>query len=237
VTGGRVLRSRRILVVDDELDTRTLIADVLEEEGYDVRTCATAEQALALLDQEPFDLILSDIKMPGIDGIELLRRVRARGLDTFVILITAYASVETAVQALRGEAFDYLTKPFSLAELRQRVRHALRAKEEPHLRRHTVEHFEDLSIDYHARRVWVGEREVKLSNLEFRVLAYFFECLGRPVSSEELLREVWSVAAPGEYSSEGVRSLVHRLRRKLGDDGRRPRYIKNVWGVGYQLGS
>lgn len=227
--------SGRVLVVDDDQDTRELVVDVLRQEGYQIRSCATGEQAVALLAQETFDLILSDIKMPGITGVELLRHVRARGLDTIVILMTAYASVETAVQALRGEAFDYLIKPFSLPELRQRVRHALRIRNEPRVR-HTVEHYQDLSIDYQARRVWVGEREVKLSNLEFRVLAYFFECMGRPVYPEELLDRVWSVAAPEECSSEGVRSMVHRLRRKLGDDGRNPRYIKNVWGVGYQLG-
>ncbi|HFD39310.1 MAG TPA: response regulator transcription factor [Anaerolineae bacterium] len=225
----------RVLVVDDDQDTRDLVTEILAQEGYQVRSCTTGEEAIALLERETFDLILSDIKMPGINGIELLRHVRARGLDTIVILMTAYASVETAVQALRGEAFDYLVKPFSLMELRQRVRHALQARTKPRFR-HTVEHYQDLSIDHQAHRVWVGEREIKLSSLEFRVLAYFFECLGRPVSSEELLDRVWSVAAPDECSTESVRSLVHRLRRKLGDDGRKPRYIKNVWGVGYQLG-
>ena len=99
---------KRILVVDDDADTCTLITDILEDEGYRVHPCLSGERALELLKQEPFDLILSDIRMPRVTGIDLLLQVRRMKLTTDVILITAYASLETAIQALRGEAFDYL---------------------------------------------------------------------------------------------------------------------------------
>ena len=115
----------RILVVDDDPDTCALMADILLEEGYDVVTCSRGEEAMEIVSEDKFDLVLSDIKMPRVSGIELLSYVRKKNLETEVILITAYASVETAVQALRDEAFDYLTKPFSLPEFRERVRQAL----------------------------------------------------------------------------------------------------------------
>jgi DNA-binding response OmpR family regulator len=225
----------RVLVVDDDKDTRILVVDILEGDGYQVHSCPTGEQALEILGEASFDLILSDIKMPGITGIELLRHVRKSGLSTMVILMTAYASVETAIQALRGEAFDYLIKPFSLPEFRQRVRQAVQAKTATRVR-HTVEHYENLSIDHQARRVWVDEHEVALTKLEFEVLSHFFECMGRAVSIEELLDKVWGVNTPDDCSSDMVRSAVHRVRRKIEDDAREPRYIKNVWGVGYQFG-
>ncbi len=102
----------RVLVVDDDSDTCSLIADILIEDGYEVEAFTVAEQAMEALEMDRFDLVLADIKMPRISGVDLLREVRKRDLNTQVVLMTAYASVETAVAALRGEAFDYLIKPF-----------------------------------------------------------------------------------------------------------------------------
>jgi DNA-binding response OmpR family regulator len=227
--------SKRILVVDDDVDTRALMVDILEEDGYYVHACPSAEEAVSVLRREKFDLILSDIKMPRMSGIDLLLHVRRMNLDTEVILITAFASVKTAVQALRGEAFDYLMKPFSLSEFRQRVGDALRLQDAGHPWR-DVMHYEDLSIDYTARRVWVGEREVRLTRLEFNVLAYLFEHRGCAISQEDLLQNVWEIQNPNERSPASVKSCISRLRKKLHDDAQAPCYIRNVWGVGYQLG-
>ncbi len=225
----------RILVVDDDVDTLMLMRDILEEDGYKVRSCTTGEEALATLHRERFDLILSDIKMPRVSGIDLLLHVRRMNLDTEVILITAYASVQTAVQALRGEAFDYVTKPFSLSEFRQRVRQALQSRSATRRQRDVI-HYQDLSIDYTARRVWIEEREVKLTRLEFNVLAYLFDHLGCAVSWQDLLQHVWGYRESDERSIAAVKSCVSRLRKKIEDDAQDPRYITNVWGVGYQLG-
>lgn len=227
--------SARILVVDDDEDTRLLIEDVLTEEGYDVLPCASGEKALEMLERTTFKVMLSDIKMPRVSGTELLRYVRRRGLDMEVILMTAYASVETAVQALRGEAFDYLIKPFSLDELRQRVRCAVQAQ---FAGSHSpmIEYCGDLSIDHNRRCVWVGDREIKLTRQEFDILACFFAHQGRVVSLDDLISEVWGEKDLGERGAATMRSAIRRLRRRIGDDARNPRYIKNVWGVGYQLG-
>jgi DNA-binding response OmpR family regulator len=227
--------SVRVLIVDDDLDTCALVEDILDEEGYKVTACHSGIDALSLLEQEPFDLILSDIKMPRVTGTDLLRYVRRKGLDTQVILMTAYASVSTAIQALRGEAFDYLIKPFSLNELRQRVRQAieLRVAKQP---RHDVMYYEDLSMDFNARRVWAEGHEVLLTRLEFDILAYLFDHRGCAVSLEDLLREVWGCDDPDERSLATVRSCVRRLRQKIENDTHNPRFVLNVWGVGYQLG-
>jgi DNA-binding response OmpR family regulator len=225
----------RVLVVDDDADTCTLITDVLEEDGYMVRTCSSGEQALGIIKQERFDLILSDIRMPEITGLDLLRRIRREGSNTKVILITAYASVQTAVQALRGEAYDYLVKPFSLNELRQQVRHALEARSSEQLR-HDIIYYEDLSIDISARRVWLEGMEIMLTPKEFDVLAYLADQRGCAVSTTKLLQEVWTCAERDERTTAAVRSCVRRLRQKIGDDARNPRFIFNAWGVGYQFG-
>jgi DNA-binding response OmpR family regulator len=224
-----------VLVVDDDHDTCSLIADILVEDGYEVEAFTVAEQALDALDANRFDLVLADIKMPRISGVDLLREVRKRDLSTQVVLMTAYASVDTAVAALRGEAFDYLIKPFPLSEFRQRVQAAVVAKSSRQ-RRHIVEHYQDMTIDHNARRVWVQEQEVKLTKKEFDVLAQLFDNLGCAVPLEELLMKVWASDQVEERNLATVRTCVRRLRQKIGDDARQPKYIGSVWGVGYQLG-
>jgi len=223
---------KRILVVDDDADTCTLIADILEDEGYRVHPCLSGERALEILKQEPFDLILSDIRMPRVTGIDLLLQVRRMKLPTNVILITAYASLETAIQALRGEAFDYLIKPFSLADLRDIVRRALAVGKDG-IRSQAVMPYKELAVDVKGRRVWIRDRSIELTRLEFNLLSYLIQRLGSTVSSEELLENVWDEDG---RSVDTLRSCVRRLRQRLGDDGRSPEYIKNVWGVGYQIG-
>jgi DNA-binding response OmpR family regulator len=223
---------KRILVVDDDADTCTLIADILEDEGYRVHPCRSGERALEILKQEQFDLILSDIRMPRVTGIDLLLQVRRLKLPTEVILVTAYASLETAIQALRGEAFDYLVKPFSLSELRETVRRALDTGRERSRARGVVQ-YRDLAVDVKGRRVWLHDEQVELTRLEFNLLAYLIQRMGSTVSSEELLERVWD---EDDRSVETLRSCVRRLRKRLDDDGQASEYIKNVWGVGYQLG-
>jgi two-component system response regulator MprA len=209
----------RILVVDDDPDTRSLMLDILEAETYEVQACSSGEEAMTTLQREPFDVVLSDIRMPNITGIDLLLHVRQNGLDVEVILMTAYASVETAVQALRGQAFDYLIKPFSLAEVRTCVRSAIGARSAKP-RRHNVESVGGLTIDYKARRVWADGREVKRT----------------VVTMEDFLSDVWGCDGSEERSPDTVRTCIRRIRKAIRDDAQEPRYIHNVWGVGYKLG-
>ncbi len=223
---------RRVLVVDDDADTCALIADILTEDGYVVSSSLSGEQALDTLRQERIDLVLADIKMPRMTGIDLLQHIREEGRDTEVILMTAYASLETAIQALRNGAIDYLIKPFALSDLRRRVREALPDEDEPE--RGLC--YRDLCLDVDARRVWVGRREVQLTRQEFDLLACLFNRRGCTVSWEELLRCVWGYDEPQRENIGSLRSCIRRLRLKVGDDARSPRYIINRWGEGYRLG-
>ncbi len=222
----------RILVVDDSPDTCAMIVDVLRGDGYTVCSCLSGERALELLGQERFDLVLADIKMPRVSGLDLLGSIRDRGHDAKVILMTAYASTESAIQALRNGASDYLVKPFSLLDLRSRVREALPEGVDAD----RILCYLDLHIDLDARRVWVGKREVDLTRQEFDLLACLFERRGCTVTWQELLRRVWGIREPEKEMRGTLRSCVRRLRHKLGDDAQSPRYIINRWGEGYRLG-
>lgn len=222
--------SRRVLVVDDDPDTCALISDILEQDGHSLRVCLSGEEARDALEHERFDLILADIKMPRITGIDLLHYVREMNLDTKVILITAYASLDTAIQALRGDASDYLIKPFSLPDLRQRVHQTL-----DNGRRNRLCYLE-LCIDLNARRAWLAEAELELTRQEFEVLACLFEKRGCTVTWQELLQRVWGYRQPDKANLSTLRSCIRRLRQKLGDDARSPKYIANRWGEGYRLG-
>lgn len=229
-----VSSNQQILVVDDDADNCALIVDILEDDGYQVQAFLSGESAIEALKREPFRLVLSDIKMPRVTGIDLLLYVRRMGLDTEVILMTAYASLQTAIQAVRGEAFDYLVKPFSLNDLRQRVREAL--DRHPGEQQATgVVHEDQLTVDLNSRRVWRDEVEIMLTRREFDVLAYLLVERGRVVPWEELIEKLWG-DEPDQRTASTLRSCIRRLRHKLGDDADNPRYIKNFWGVGYSIG-
>jgi DNA-binding response OmpR family regulator len=228
-------KSRRILVVDDDRVFRVLVVEVLEKDGYEVVSCSGGEEALQTLWAQRFDLLLADIKMAGMSGMDLLARVRAMSLDIEVIVMTGYGSKETAIEALRGRAFDYLEKPFTLEHLRTAVQRAMQARL-PRGLWHGARSYSDLTIDADARRVWVRGEEVGLTRMEFDVLTYLFKRLGCAVSLQELLEHTWGDDPSGAPSPTAAKSCVCRLRRKIGDDARHPRYIRNVWGVGYQLG-
>lgn len=227
--------SKRVLVVDDDANTCALIVDILQEEGYQAEFCLSGEQAMEALRRQRYDLVLADIKMPRVTGIDLLLYVRRMAPETEVVLMTAYASVKTAVQALRGEAFDYLIKPFSLEEFRRCVRLALARQPHAHYPR-SVMQYKELSIDCNARRIWKGDVEIELPRLEFDLLMYLFAHQGHAVSVQELLRQVWGGGEPIDRSEKTVKSAISRLRKAVGDDTQNPCYIKNVWGVGYKLG-
>jgi len=230
--GDLALSERRILVVDDDPATCALVMDSLSEEGYSISACADGEQALELLQQECFDLVLADIRMPRITGVELLQHIHDMSRNISVILITAYASLDTAIEAVRSGASDYLIKPFSLRELRQRIRDAMPSEDEPV----SPLQYDDLRIDIVARRAWVGELEVELTRQEFDVLALLIRRRGCTVPWQELLRRVWGFSDPQREKIGILRSCIRRLRQKLGDNARYPKYIYNRWGEGYRLG-
>ena len=218
-----------ILVVDDDPQTLRYVRDILAEADYAPVVTGDPEQLADLIRAHKPRLVLMDLMLPGIDGIELMASVRELE-DLPVIFISAYGRDETIVKALDAGAADYIVKPFSPSELMARVRAALRrrAKPEPFL-------LGDLAIHYEERRVTVAGRPVSLTATEFEVLRVLSTSAGRAVTYESLLRRAWGRRDRGSNDPKLVRAIVKGLRRKLGDDATNPAYVRNERGVGYRM--
>lgn len=221
----------RILVVDDRADTREIIMEALEPEGYFISGCGSGEQALKILKHEAFDLIIGDLSMPGMTGLELLAEVRRLSTSTKFILMTAYGTLSSAVETIRLEGNDYLLKPFSIYDLRAAVRRAL----SPRPTNEGLRRSGDIALDLTKGRVHVGPRTVDLAPRDFGVLVYLFDHRGRFVTAEELLREVWERDDPDSQNADTVRMCIFRLRRKIEEDPSNPCYILSERGQGYLL--
>jgi DNA-binding response OmpR family regulator len=224
-TGGT---NPHILVIDDEPDLRSALVLLLEPD-YRVTAAATPRQALALCEAQRFDLALLDVRLPEMSGLELLPRLHQLDPRMGVILMTVRGNVSEAVLALRDlGAMDYIEKPFEIEDLTDRVERAL-----GHLVRDPLITLGDLVLDPRARCVRRRGERLLLSRQEFDLLLYLIRHEGRPVSWQELARELWQCDVSCA-TSEIVRCAIRRLRRKLGDTGTEPRYIWTLRGVGYQ---
>lgn len=220
----------KILVIDDEPSIVNLVSAYLKPEGYEVHTAADGPAGLKAARAFKPDLIVLDVMLPGMDGIELLSRLR-RESDVYVILLTARTEETDKLVGLSVGADDYVTKPFSPRELTARVKAALRRmKTGPGSGADGgVLSFRSLRIDIDARQVTVDERPVELTAIEFDLLRTLAENRGRVLTREQLLEKVWG----GEYFGEMRVVDVHlgHVRQKLGDGG----FIATVRGVGYRF--
>jgi PAS domain S-box-containing protein len=233
---GRVRRPgerTRVLAVDDEPQILRFLRRSLDEAGYQPIVTADPCEVAKLVELEEPDLVLLDLKLPGTSGFELLERIREfSGVP--VIFLTGSDREEDAVRALREGADDYITKPFSPSELLARIGAALRRRVLPDMMEaRPAFTLGDLTIDFAERRVTVAGHEVALSATEYKILHQLATHAGRPISYEQLLRQVWGP----EYSQETelVRSFIRNLRRKLGDDAQNPRFILTERQVGYRM--
>lgn len=219
---------KRILIVDDEPNIIELVKLYLEQAGY---TCSEARDGQAALDQhdrvDP-DLIVLDLMLPGMDGIEVTREVRRRG-ETPIIMLTARSEDIDRIVGLEVGADDYLTKPFNPRELVARVKAILR-RADPALRAARPMDVGDLRVDPRRREAYVGDRRMELRPREFELLAALARDPGVVWSRADLLESVWGTDFPGETRTVDVH--VSELRRKLNDDGPP---IETVKGVGYRL--
>jgi two-component system OmpR family response regulator len=221
--------SHRILVVDDEPSIVDAVATALRYEGFDVEEASNGRDALSAMARREPDLVVLDWMLPDIDGLEVGRRLRARGLKSAVLFLTAKDAVENKVEALRAGGDDYVTKPFSLAEIVARVEAILR-------RTHgelpgDVLRFADLVLDEQRHEVFRGETQVDLTATEFNLLRYFMLNPRRALSKSQILQNVWRYDFGG--NSNVVETYVSYLRRKL--DALGPPLIKTVRQVGYML--
>lgn len=214
-----------ILIAEDETRIATFVEKGLRAEGYATRVVPDGVDALQLALTDEFDLILLDVGLPGIDGFEVLRRVRGRGLTTPIIMLTARTSTADTVAGLEGGANDYVGKPFTFDELLARIRVRLRDGATGELA--TLEHG-DLALDLRSRRAIVAGLPTDLSAREFALAEEFLRHPGQVLSREQLLSRVWGYDF--DPSSNVVDVYVRYLRNKLGADR-----ITTVRGMGYRL--
>jgi two-component system OmpR family response regulator len=228
-TAGAGASGQRILVVDDEPSIVDAVATALRYEGYDVQEARTGRAALEAVAREEPDLIVLDWMLPDIAGIDVGRRVRERGFKSAILFLTAKDATENKVEALRAGGDDYVTKPFSLAELVARTQAILRrtAGDLPG----DVLRFADLILDESRHEVRRGETPIELTATEFSLLRYFMLNPRRVVSKGQILQNVWRYDFGG--NANVVETYVSYLRRKL--DGAGPPLIKTVRQAGYML--
>ncbi|MEE9617366.1 MAG: response regulator transcription factor [Anaerolineae bacterium] len=257
-----------IMVVDDEAVARVSLAEILRLEGYRVATAASGEEALSLLGKsEPFDLIVLDLKMPGMDGLEVTEVVQERSPGTVIILLTAFATLETAIQAIRRGAHDYLLKPCAVPEILESVCRGLAKRQQEQQRRHlvsqlkrtlselaTVEGAEateevlspqpsrfiqirDIVLDRQQHVIMLRGRPLDLTPTEFKILVCLMETPDQIWSPQELVRRAQGYETDAWGARAIVRVHIRRLRKKMEIDPSNPQYILNVRGVGYMFAS
>ena len=221
-----------VLVVEDEAQMTRFLRATLPAQGYRIVEATTGEQGLMEATTRAPDLILLDLGLPDLDGVEVTRRLREWSA-TPVIVLSARGQENDKIEALDAGADDYLTKPFATGELLARMRVALRNAARGAAAAEPVFEVGELRVDLGARRVFVGEREVRLTRTEYRLLAMLVRYAGKVVTHRQLLKEVWG---PGSVDqSHYVRVYMGQLRHKLEADPARPRYLVTETGVGYRL--
>lgn len=227
--------ANKILIVDDDNEIRKITGIYLENEGYEVIKAENGEQALKIIDKEEVDLILLDIMMPGIDGIETCIKVREKNVMP-IIFLSAKSEELDKIQGLASGADDYIVKPFNAMELIARVKSQLRRYTRYSAQQNTsnnIIEIGNLTINSDTRQVFVGETEVRLTPKEFDILELLGENKGIVFSIEKIYERVW-----GEdfYKSDNT-VMVHitKIREKIEEDPKKPIYIKTIWGVGYKI--
>ncbi|MGW6292726.1 response regulator transcription factor [Streptomyces sp. NPDC055058] len=221
--------SPRVLVVDDDPTVAEVVAGYLDRAGYVVDRAGDGPAALARAETHRPDLVVLDLMLPGMDGLEVCRRIRGHG-PVPVIMLTARGDEEDRILGLEVGADDYVTKPFSPRELVLRVESVLRRSRPAAAGRHLAA--AGLTVDPAARRATRNGAGLALTLREFDLLCFFLRHPGRAFAREDLMREVWGWEF-GDLSTVTVH--VRRLRGKVEDDPARPRLIRTVWGVGYRF--
>ncbi len=232
----RPVAMQRVLVIEDEHDIATLLALHLRDMNLSASVVGNGREGLRRALNERWDLILLDLSLPELDGVDICRQLRATNHYTPVLMLTARSTEQDRVSGLDAGADDYLSKPFSVVELRARVRAILRRVQQL---RNTpaasppIHCIGELEIDLAARRVRRGNLELTLTAREFELLAHFVCHPGRVFSRTQLLDQVWGLSQ--DAYEHTVSSHINRLRAKLEPDATNPRYLLTVWGVGYRF--
>ena len=216
-----------ILIVDDDENIGNLEQEVLERAGYGVRRAYSGTEALLLLENERFDLVLLDLMLPGVCGEDVLKKIR----DIPVIVVSAKIDIENKVNLLLGGAADYVTKPFDIRELVARIK--LQLKKTKKLPFSPLMTFEEITLDENSHRVYVSEKEFRLTRTEFSILKILLQNKGSVVAKSVLLDKL-SFETPDCVESS-LKVHVSNLRKKLREQSEKD-YIESVWGIGFKIG-
>jgi DNA-binding response OmpR family regulator len=229
--------SRRILVIEDNKDLAHLLEIHLRDLSYEVDVAFDGDKGIAMADAENYNLIILDLMLPGLDGLEICRRLRTRPPYTPILMLTAKSSELDRVLGLEMGADDYVTKPFSIRELMARVKAIFRrieqVKSEQEAGDRVIIHAGDLTIDPEKRKVNIKGEPIDFTAKEFDLLLHFAKHPGRVYTRSQLLDEVWGYGHDGYEHT--VNSHINRLRAKIEENPAQPRYILTVWGVGYKF--
>lgn len=234
----------RILIVEDDKDIREGIAIYLKNQGYDILQAENGLDALEVLEREKnsnkgdISLALLDVMMPKMDGMTFLMKIRDMGIQFPVIMLTAKSEEIDKIMGLNMGADDYITKPFTLLELSARINSQLRRyqryggqKTEEFSKENQVV-LGDLVLDEEKIQLFVGEKEIKLTPMEYRIVQLLMKNPGRVFSTDEIYERVWNEKA---VNSDTIMVHVRNIREKIEEDPKNPRYLKVVWGVGYKM--
>ena len=223
-----------ILVLDDEKEIADLVELYLKNEDYNVYKAYTSTDALNFIDTIKLDMAILDVMISGKNGFEILKYIREKNMNFPVIMLTAKIEAQDKIEGLTLGADDYITKPFNPLELVARVKSALRryTKYNEKNEDETI-YINGLEINKKTHKCLLYEKEIDLTPLEFDILLYLASNIGKVVSSEELFEKVWKE----KYLDSNNTVMVHirRIREKLNENTRNPKFIKTVWGVGYKI--
>jgi DNA-binding response OmpR family regulator len=226
---------KRILIIEDDADITAIESDFLRISGFDVEIAANGKDGLRRALSKEFDLILLDLMLPGMNGIEICKKIRDV-IDVPIIMVTAKAADTDKIRGLGLGADDYVCKPFSPPELVARVKANLaqyeRLTSERGLRPKKIT-LGNITIDTSAQRVYVNEREVELKNREYELLSFLAANADMVFDRETLYEHVWGMDSAGDTATVSVH--INRLREKIEDDPGRPLHIQTVWGAGYRF--
>jgi two-component system KDP operon response regulator KdpE len=221
-----------ILIVDDERSIRESLRTILESLGFVVAEAARGEEALALVNAALFDVVLLDINMPGIDGVEVCRKIRRRSPHIPIVMLTVQSSEDRKVEALNAGADDYITKPFQLRELVARL-HAVVRRSKVTEEAVAVLMVGEIRLDPARHRVQKSGRNLHLTPKQFELLQFLMANAGKPVPHARLLRSVWGPEYGNEL--EYLRTFVRQVRLKIEDDPANPRYLLTESHIGYRF--
>lgn len=226
-----ILDRVKILVIEDDAKTAQALRRGLEAEGYEAAVARTGEEGFFQVNAEAFDLVVLDWMLPGRDGIEILKALRARSTKPPVLLLTARDTVEDRVTGLDSGADDYLVKPFAFAELVARIRALFRRMAQEDV---LLKQVGDLTLDIQSRRVWRADQEIVLTPREFDLLVYLVRYGGQVVTRQMLAQDVWREPNRATPLDNVIDVHLAHLRKKV-DEGQRTKLIHTVRGVGFTL--